>query len=181
MGLDPGTGHGVLRFEDLSEGATSLELALTAEDLSVARDELEMEPAVAASLRVYRAGETFTLTGQLRWVVTGECYRCLAPATAAQAVSVRLVIQRRRAAVDEQRAVAEDDEAALCDPGVQAFDLRPWLREIILVESPIRIACREACPGLCPTCGSDLNQGPCPCNTAPADPRWAALKEVRFT
>jgi uncharacterized protein len=170
-----------LRFENFSDGATTLELALQAEDLSLGRDEVEMEPALGASLRVFRAGETFTLTGQLRWTVTGECYRCLAPATAAQTVAVRLVIQRRRATADEQRAVAEDDEAALCDPGVPAFDLRPWLREIILVESPMRIACRDACRGLCPACGRDLNQGPCPCSSVPADPRWAALKDVRFT
>ena len=37
------------------------------------------------------------------------------------------------------------------------------VRESLLLELPITPRCREECPGLCPKCGHDLNDGPCGC------------------
>lgn len=59
-------------------------------------------------------------------------------------------------------------------------DLEEVLREAILLEIPFANLCREDCRGLCPRCGQDLNAGPCGCQEKPADPRWAALKEVKL-
>ena len=38
----------------------------------------------------------------------------------------------------------------------------------------------EACKGLCPQCGKDLNQGECGCERTSIDPRWAALKGIQL-
>jgi uncharacterized protein len=35
--------------------------------------------------------------------------------------------------------------------------------EQIYLELPMKPVCREACRGLCPTCGADLNAGSCAC------------------
>jgi uncharacterized protein len=175
---DPGV-KGTLRFDALHEGANPLALELTAEDLELETTEYGFS-AVVVSLTIYRAMETFTVSGSVRWRVTGECFRCLAPASQELEVPLQLVIQRRRATVEEQQVVADDGEAALCDPGAPVFDLRPLLRETVVVESPVRVSCRDDCKGLCPQCGGDLNQGACTCAAEPADSRWAALKDVRF-
>ena len=41
------------------------------------------------------------------------------------------------------------------------IDLGPLAREVLLLELPLAPLCREACQGLCPRCGADLNAGPC--------------------
>jgi len=40
---------------------------------------------------------------------------------------------------------------------------RAALREELALAVDVYPLCREDCRGLCPRCGADLNQGPCPC------------------
>ena len=56
-------------------------------------------------------------------------------------------------------------------------DLTPELREGIILTFPNHPVCREECLGLCPSCGADLNRGPCSCEP-PADDRWVALDSL---
>ena len=44
------------------------------------------------------------------------------------------------------------------------IDLTDDLREDILMTIPQQFLCNEECQGLCPTCGKNLNQGPCDCD-----------------
>ena len=59
------------------------------------------------------------------------------------------------------------------------LDLRPALREQWLLNVPGYALCRDDCKGLCPTCGAELNVGPCDCASTSADPRWDALRKLR--
>ena len=43
------------------------------------------------------------------------------------------------------------------------LDLRPLVRDALLLELPVAPLCRDDCRGLCPRCGADLNSGPCDC------------------
>lgn len=53
------------------------------------------------------------------------------------------------------------------------------LREAAVLHEPQRVLCKEACRGLCPRCGADLNDESCDCGPEPMDPRWEALKRLR--
>ena len=35
-----------------------------------------------------------------------------------------------------------------------------------MLAEPSKMICDDACLGLCPACGRDLNEGPCECSTA---------------
>ena len=54
------------------------------------------------------------------------------------------------------------------------LDLGEPLRQYALMSSPSKPLCRPDCAGLCPTCGINLNKGPCSC-PPPGDERWQAL------
>jgi uncharacterized protein len=58
------------------------------------------------------------------------------------------------------------------------LDLAEAIREYALLEMPMQVFCREDCKGLCPTCGADLNEGPCDCRNDEGDERFAALKSL---
>jgi uncharacterized protein len=39
--------------------------------------------------------------------------------------------------------------------------------------------CSEDCKGLCPSCGKNLNDGPCNCAEEIIDPRWELLQKLK--
>ena len=57
------------------------------------------------------------------------------------------------------------------------FDLEGLATEDVLLYLPSKFLCREDCKGICPTCGKDLNDGPCDCKKE-IDPRLAALTQL---
>lgn len=75
---------------------------------------------------------------------------------------------------------AEDPDVYVFGPRDEALDLRPAVRELWLLNAPVYALCREDCKGLCPTCGTDLNAGPCTCPPA-RDSRWDALRKLGST
>ncbi len=59
------------------------------------------------------------------------------------------------------------------------LDLTEAVRQYILMAIPIKALCKEDCPGLCPTCGKNLNEGKCDCPDDDTDPRWSKLAELK--
>lgn len=56
------------------------------------------------------------------------------------------------------------------------IDLFEALTDDIVVQLPIQLVCSEACLGLCPHCGINLNQEECSCSQEKIDPRLEGLK-----
>ena len=58
------------------------------------------------------------------------------------------------------------------------LDLTEAIRQYALLVIPMKPLCRQDCAGLCPTCGHNLNQGPCDCLPQQADPRRSKLNKL---
>jgi len=56
--------------------------------------------------------------------------------------------------------------------------LEDVLREQVLLAVPLKAVCNDACKGLCPRCGKNLNVEACTCQPV-QEQRWAALHEIR--
>lgn len=48
----------------------------------------------------------------------------------------------------------------------------------ILFAWPAKVLCKEACRGICPACGANLNETDCSCDRTVPDPRMAAFQDV---
>lgn len=122
--------------------------------------------------RLQAAGEgQFYWTARLTTQVTTECRRCLS------AVQVPVEAQVNALFAKEPEAL-EDPEAYPVAREATAIDLRPAVREELLLDVPQWVLCRADCRGLCPRCGKDLNAGPCVCPPV-REERWAALAALR--
>jgi len=77
-----------------------------------------------------------------------------------------------------KREEGEEDADTFTLDRNHMVDLAEPLRQTLLVSLPLQPLCREACAGLCPTCGKNLNDGPCDCPTEELDPRLAALADL---
>ena len=61
------------------------------------------------------------------------------------------------------------------DEKTEFADLTDELRQSIILALPTYPVCRADCRGVCPTCGKNLNEGPCTCVHEERDGRWSAL------
>ena len=170
-----------LRFDDFEEGRTRLSFEVTAEEIELADAYFAFPTPLQVELSVQRSLETFMVEGEIRCSVEGECCRCLAGVEKEMTAPLRLLFQRKQATAMELEAVEEEDDVEIFDPGTQEVDLVDHLRDAVVTEVPVRIYCRQDCKGLCPQCGCDLNAGECSCSEETVDPRWAGLKELKFS
>ena len=64
------------------------------------------------------------------------------------------------------------------DSNATQIDLTPFIKEMIVLNHPYKMKCKENCKGLCPGCGVNLNLDECKCDDTPVDPRWAELRKL---
>ena len=74
---------------------------------------------------------------------------------------------------------AEQDSPDYAQFDGDAIELLEDMKQNIMLELPISPICQEACRGLCPKCGADLNLGQCGCREEPEDSPFAKLKELK--
>ena len=67
----------------------------------------------------------------------------------------------------------KEDDYAVAVNG--KLDIDEQLIEILGIEFPPRILCKEDCRGLCQRCGKDLNEGDCGCSKTEFNPAFAEL------
>ena len=98
-------------------------------------------------------GDDVYVYGKVDCKIVGECARCLGKATHlfSQDLSVTFVRSNPN----------EEDDEYLYSRGV--VNLRQAVRDVFLTNCPPVIYCNENCKGLCPICGSNLNETDCNC------------------
>ncbi len=76
------------------------------------------------------------------------------------------------------QADAEDTDSENVFPLIgDGADVSDVAETLFILDLDQKFLCRPDCKGLCPTCGKDLNDGPCDCKKE-IDPRMAALGQL---
>jgi uncharacterized protein len=123
-------------------------------------------------------GDAFRVTGNVRTTLELDCSRCLEPfAVPVDATFELQYVPQAENTGEGEREIAEDDlTTAYYREGL--LDVIELLREQIQLTLPMKPLCSDACKGLCPQCGVNLNRGTCSCAPAWEDPRLAPLKSL---
>jgi uncharacterized protein len=139
--------------------------------------EYRVAAPVELSMDVEKAGaDTFRVTGRARTSLELTCSRCLDPFGIPVDVTfeLRYVPQTENAGEGEREI--EEDDLTTAYYREALLDVIELLREQFQLALPMKPLCSEACHGLCPQCGTNLNRGTCDCAPAWEDPRLAPLK-----
>jgi len=151
--------------------AHGLELAddISAAEMGLAPDDLEVVEPCHLSVRVRKVGVGYHMTGQARVTAVQQCARCLAAVSRTVEPTFSMLYEPAGGA----NARTQDDLRRQ-DVGITFFegceiDLGPEIRQAVGQALPAKPLCREDCRGLCPSCGADLNEGPCSCKSKPAE------------
>jgi uncharacterized protein len=129
-------------------------------------------PAADAEFAVTRLRNGWVFDLAFSTEIHGTCHRCL------------------EAAVLPLDIDTSEFHAFRPDPGAEAdmtceflhddldLDLEAMASAAVVLAMPVRVLCRDDCRGLCPNCGTNLNEGPCRCPPDEPDARWAKLGDL---
>lgn len=115
------------------------------------------------------------LTGELELT----CSRCLETFMLPVATDFDLRYVPRTENVGEGEKEVEEDDLATAFYSDDQIDLGHLIVEQLQLAVPMKPLCDEACKGLCPQCGTNLNTGSCDCDPRWEDPRLAALRNLK--
>ena len=139
--------------------------------------EYRVAAPVELSMDVERSGkDAFRVTGRAITRLELDCGRCLEAFEVPVDANFELrYIPAAENTGEEEREVEEDDlTTAFYREG--SLDVIDMLREQFTLAIPMKPLCADACRGLCPECGANLNRTECGCTPKWEDPRLAALK-----
>jgi uncharacterized protein len=129
---------------------------------------------VAAEIRLDKTGRRLLLTGTVSTVGSFVCDRCVAPFERTVSGTYRMYYVQ-----DGQESAGLDPaEVQVIPEGQNVIDIREDVRQTMLLTLPLKVLCREDCRGLCPMCGTNLNEQQCECKDTVADPRWDKLRSL---
>ena len=132
---------------------------------------------VRAKLRIEKLGPEVLVRGDVVAGVELQCSRCLSRFPKDIEASVNVVYHPVEELKGEDKHEVKEDELDMGFYKGDELDIEELVAEQIILSVPMKPLCSEACKGLCPRCGADLNAGSCACATNEPDPRLAVLKK----
>jgi|SRR5687768_14292103 uncharacterized protein len=148
------------------------------DDVAQAGDPYRIVAPVSLDFDIHKDKDRFRLVGETRTELELGCSRCLE--------SFRMPVESRfdlsylpasEMAADEEREV-QDEDLGVSYYRDDQIDLDELLREQFYLALPMKPLCVETCRGLCPQCGTNLNDRACGCEAVWEDPRLAPLKAL---
>jgi uncharacterized protein len=151
-----------------------------------ADEDYEVAAPVHLVLDVHKDRDTYRVTGRVETRLRLECGRCLEPFDIAvdSAFELRYVPAPAGAGhghagrEDEVETEVAEDDLSTAYYKDETLDLGELMHEQFVLALPMKPLCSDACKGLCPSCGTNLNKAACDCKPAWKDPRLAGLQGI---
>ena len=167
-------------FSDIPDSGSRYEIAGTAwlpDDLRSGA----AGPALAELVLLRKQANRIEVRGALETTVTLQCDRCLQDFGFTVAARFGYLLEapgpgHHWRIHDFECDRSDLDIIQLLEPVV---DLEDILRQQVLLGLPEKKLCTARCRGLCPTCGTDLNEHRCSCTGEEKQSPFAVLASVR--
>jgi len=178
-----------IRLEQIKEDGLTLEFEKSVDAFPilaemVANGECEFSAPLRTALRVFRIDDLVEIDGEIETLVHLPCSRCLQQFETPLKSSFALTYMQQTADGVED---TEPQEVELSAEDVdivyfqgEKINLKDAIQEQVVMEFPLRPFCKSDCKGLCPKCGTDLNQNPCDCEQRPSPGEFAVLKNLKL-
>ena len=142
------------------------------------QEELRVLEPVRLSFDVFKDGTQYRLVGNVATRLVLECSRCLESYPFEVDIPFDLLYAPHAENVGEGEAEIEEDDMSTAYYSNEQIDLGHLIREQLYLAIPMKPLCRESCRGLCPECGTNLNNSTCTCAPKWVDPRLDALRSL---
>jgi uncharacterized protein len=150
------------------------------DELELDDDEVRFVGPLELNGKLRRESLQIKLEGALKAETEVFCDRCLKPVVVQ--VDTKFDVEYISSDLYDAAETLElhDEDLALSVFEGNRIDIDELAREQFYLALPTRVLCSENCLGLCSVCGINKNDAECSCETEEIDPRWAALKDLKF-
>lgn len=124
---------------------------------------------VSGSAHITRTAQGLLVQVKLSAMADCDCVRCLTSFSQSLKTEFTELYSFSRNSISDSGLILPEDAH---------IDLKPLIREYMLLEVPMSPLCRPDCKGLCPICGENLNETTCNHDDDNIDPRLAILKSL---
>lgn len=178
-----------IRIDDIPDEGLSLKFEEKSEAFPVLDEmtrvgECKFLAPLKTRLQVFPIHNMIELEGQVETIVRLSCSRCLkeykTPLATRFALTYTQELPEIEGADSEEGAELPDSLAGLSLFNGNEIDIREAIQEQVVMAFPMRPLCNEACKGLCPRCGTDLNDGDCNCQKTSINTKFTILKDLRI-
>ena len=136
---------------------------------------------VSLQFDIFKDQNRFRLAGSVKTTLELECSRCVEPFEWPVDAAFDLQYRPRPEGTEGHRREREVGPEEFSDAFYddETIDLGQLMTEQFYLSIPMKPLCQDACRGLCPQCGINLNRGQCACEPVWVDPRLAALEALK--
>ncbi len=144
------------------------------------QDYLKANPA-ALNIHLLKTCDNISLTGSAKIHLTPVCGRCLERFENHLEIPLHVDLAPYQKTDGKEGGEAELDAEDLNFAFYKGeeIDLSDIVREMLVLEIPLRYLCNESCRGLCPRCGQNLNTKTCGCVQPQEGSQFAVLSSWR--
>lgn len=166
----------MLNFDisNLNEGLSVKDIDILPERVDLGQNS-EFQQEIQLHFEINKVGHEIFVKTTFNTTTTLECDRCLTPFTFDIKQTIDLVLTHDKQIMDK-----EEEDIYLITEGMTKVDITESIRQNLLLALPVKKICSDNCQGLCPQCGQNLNMNLCNCKHETIDPRWEALKQIKF-
>ena len=115
----------------------------------------------------------FHVYGNITAKLLESCDRCLLSYKSQKNIELNIILTNNDDLLNEKNI----DIIQFLD-SEDFVSLSPLIRDLILLENPIKKLCSKECKGLCANCGTNFNKLDCECEISIEDNRWIELKKL---
>ena len=161
-----------VKITNIKDGFDSIERSVPASELGL-NSLSEFQDPVQVQADIEKIGQNTFITVHMDASLTVICDRCAETVLFPLHEQVQLIYT-----TDKKMADQEEDFIYLVSPHEESVDISDPLRQTLMLALPVKRLCAVTCKGLCPVCGTNLNQQKWACTTDHTDPRWEKLKKL---
>lgn len=125
---------------------------------------------------IIRTEENVNIIGDLNFEFVTTCDRCLEEYEFKINLPLNIVLLPAGEGGRKNEDEGKSGKIELMFYEGDRFDLSEMIKELVLLNLPMKHICSDDCRGICPSCGKNLNQGKCACKKTTSDSKWEALK-----
>lgn len=144
------------------------------------RIDFDLEGPLRTKARVWKVGQSVVIQATVQTILQLHCVRCLKefPCPLSSALNLTLVPSKKAPYEEEVELKEEEMESTFF--GGREVHLSEISCEQIFLDLPYQPLCDEACKGLCPVCGKDLNLSVCDCTPDELGSGFSVLKKLKL-
>ena len=144
----------------------------------------EFRKPLKISVKAFKIRELYEVEGHFETQIRISCSRCLknfdTPLASDFALTYAREMQGLMDVLDEKEIELKLEDVGLLYFRGEEINLQQGIQEQIVMAFPLQPLCTRDCKGLCPQCGSNLNQKDCGCRQIPGSNKFAVLKNLRL-